>query len=97
MLKKAFLSVVALSALAAGATGAFAQCTCSGSGAIVNPTVVENVSQSMQSSSLTVARPQAQIYRRFSYQPSAQAGRSNVSHKKQQWEYSKADPRRYNH
>lgn len=52
--------------------------------------------QPMMSSAVVAPRTQAQSYRRFSYQPSTQARSSNATHK-QPWEYSKADPRRYQH
>ncbi len=52
--------------------------------------------QPMMSSAVVAPRPQSQSYRRYSYQPSTQR-RSTITTHKQPWEYSKADPRRYQH
>jgi hypothetical protein len=39
--------------------------------------------------------PMAQSYQRFSYQPSGRSWTNNTGSKKNLWEYSKTDPRKY--
>ncbi len=48
-----------------------------------------------QSSNVVYAAPQTQSYRRFSYQPSGATSTRSMSTRKDAWEYSKTDPRRY--
>jgi hypothetical protein len=50
--------------------------------------------QPMMRSAVVAPRSQVQSYRRFSYQPSTQARSSNSS-RKERWQYSKTDPRKY--
>jgi len=48
-----------------------------------------------QSSNVVYAAPQTQSYRRFSYQPSGTTSSQSMGLRKNAWEYSKPDPRRY--
>jgi hypothetical protein len=68
MLKLAFLSVAALSAVAAGANGALAQCACSGSGSMAGSVVAENTSVGPAPMAMNQTSD-AQSYQRFSYSP----------------------------
>jgi hypothetical protein len=68
MLKLAFLSVAVLSAVAAGANGALAQCACWGSGSMAGSVVAENTSVGPAPMAMDQTSD-AQAYQRFSYSP----------------------------
>jgi hypothetical protein len=61
---------------------------------VTSPTASSAIMQSQPTQSLPQYSPLTQTYRRFSYQPSVNT-RSYQSSRKEPWQYSKADPRKY--